>query len=378
MSAESRTAVRRVGVDATALTAQPTGVGNYIRPLLLEMANAHPTTEFLLYSNDEIDLAGTSNLVPRISTPKRRGPWWQNTHLSEMLRADRPDVFWAANGLVPARRPRETAVVTTVHDLVYRFATRSLPLQSLVGRALFQPLAVSVADRVVAVSRATADDLYQVSGRRVDAVVQPVPDSRFGLHAQHDRERVRERYGLADDFLLVTGTLEPRKNLVAFLTAYDRCQSKGVALPVLALAGRSGWRDGPIREAVQRGESAGWLRPLGYVDAADLPGLYAAAQAFVMPSRYEGFGMPILEAQMCGTPVLHGPHASMVEAGGGVGVVISADTEGLERDLTSFAAGESPLACRVPASVSVDLNASAATMWRLIEEAVRHRSGERP
>lgn len=365
----------KIGVDATALVAQATGVGNYIRPILDAMCRSHPESSFLLYSNDEIAAPVTPNVTVRVSGPKRRGPLWQNTSLATMLLADRPDVFWAANGLLPLRRPAGMGVVTTVHDLVYRFAKETLPWHSYAGRALSQPYAVRHTDRLVAVSNATADDLLRINGRRVDAVIHPVPDPAFGPGARADAARVRAKLALVEPYLLTTGTLEPRKNLVALLGAYVRCRTLGVPLPLLAIAGRKGWRDAAIERLVTEAERHAMVRRLGFVDAADLPGLYAGADAFLMPSRYEGFGMPLLEAQLCGSPVLHGAHPSMTEAAAGLGVVVHGDEQGLEADLTAYARGELSLVCRLPSRVDHDASGAADTMWGLLDEAHRARMG---
>lgn len=363
--------MRTVGVDATALTGQRTGVGNYIWPLLAGMAGDHPETTFLLYSNDDIDAPEQPNIRCRVSRPKRRGPYWQNTHFAQMLRADRPEVLWASNGLAPAARPRTTALVVTVHDLVYRHAANTLPRHSYLGRALFQPLAVRAADRVVAVSEATAADLRRACGRDADAVIHPLAAAGYDLSARNDAERVRSGYHLPPRFMLVAGTLEPRKNLACLMQAYLDCREVGLDLPALVIAGRKGWRDAGIERSAAAAERQGWVRRLGYVPDDDMPGLYAAADVFVLPSRYEGFGLPLVEAQLCGTPVMHGPHASMAEASGGAGIALQGDVAGLAADLARYARGTVGLRCRVPASIDNDAHAGAQQMWRVLSDAVR-------
>src|SRR3954469_6401825 len=120
----------KIGVDATALVTKPTGVGNYIGALLEPMCRSHPEAQFILFSNDEVQFHDLPNVRVLVSTPKRRGPYWQNTQLRAMLAKERPDGFWAANGLLPVWRPAGMATVVTVHDLVYKFAPETLPLNS--------------------------------------------------------------------------------------------------------------------------------------------------------------------------------------------------------------------------------------------------------
>lgn len=367
----------RVGVDATALVARPTGVGNYIVRLLEPMARAHPEAEFVLFSNDAVSFPALPNVRFRSSSPKRRGPYWQNTHLRTMLAEERPNVFWAANGLLPVWRPQGMASVVTVHDLVYKFAPETLPFISLWGRRIGQRMAVAAADKLVYVSQATADDARAEYGRAADAIIPPLADNSFKRPAASAVTAMCQRLGLPEHYLLTLGTLEPRKNIVALVDAYLNRREAGAALPLLVIAGGKGWLDSDIVERLERGEALGFVRRIGYVDLADLPALYAGCDAFLMPSLYEGFGMPLLEGQLCGASVIHGPHASMREAAGGLGVTTPTDVAGIEEMLDALAAGTLALACRLRSDIVNDPNLSSSKLWSLISEAAASR-GRRP
>ncbi len=361
----------KIGVDGTALVAKPTGVGNYIRALLEPMVAAHPEAEFILFSNDEVVFPPFANVRACVSKPKRRGPYWQNTHLRRMLAQERPHTYWATNGLLPLLRPRGMGTVLTVHDLVYKFAPETLPTISLWGRRLGQQAAVRAADRVVVVSHATGVDAANTYRRDPDAVIPPLADPIFARPADDVIESVRRRLDLCSAYLLTLGTLEPRKNLVRLLDAYLRRRQAGVDLPMLALAGGKGWLDDEIGRLLAQGEASGHVRRLGYVALEDLPALYAGCEAFVMPSVYEGFGMPLLEAQLCGAPVIHGPHASMREAAGQLGALTPIDTRGIECMLDQLAAGELSLNCRLPSDIDNDATSAAQHLWRLLMETCR-------
>jgi glycosyltransferase involved in cell wall biosynthesis len=356
----------KVGIDATALVAKPTGVGNYVRALLEPMVVAHEEAQFILFSNDEVAFPRYPNVRFRISQPKRRGPYWQNTQLRHMLNEERPDTYWATNGLLPLLRPRGMGTVLTVHDLVYKFAPETLPTVSLWGRRLGQRAAVSSADRIVVVSQATGHDAAQAYRRAADAVIPPLVNPIFKRPAASTVANVRQRLGLTEPYLLTLGTLEPRKNLVRLLEAYLRRRDAGVHLPTLALAGGKGWLDNDIGQMLAKGESRGCVKRLGYVALEDLPALYAGCEAFVMPSVYEGFGMPLLEAQQCGAPVIHGPHASMREAAGELGALTPVDTAGIEGMLNQLAAGELPLNCRLPNDIRNDATSAAECLWQFL------------
>ena len=367
--------VMKIGVDATALVAKPTGVGNYVRALLESMVRHHQEVEFVLFSNDVVVFPTYSNVRTSVSRPKRRGPYWQNTHLREMLSKERPQVFWATNGLLPVWDRSGVSKVLTVHDLVYKFAPNTLPFISLWSRRIGQRLAVAKADKVIFVSHATATDAEAAYGRKADAIIPPLVDQSFKRPLEATLTDLRLRLKLPERYLLALGTLEPRKNLVSLIDAYLKRRESGVALPLLAIAGGKGWLDNDIAARLEHGEELGFVRRLGYVDLGDLPALYAGCEVFLMPSLYEGFGMPLLEAQLCGAAVIHGPHASMREAAGDLGCITPTDVAGIEAMLDALSLGCVPVVCRLPRDIVNDAEASADRLWELLMTAAREKSG---
>jgi len=363
----------KVGIDGSALAPPRTGVGNYIFRILEQLVLSEPTWRFTIYSNRPVSLNQYHNVHVRVSSPYRRGPYWQNTQLSRFVRLDAPDVFWAANGFAPLFKAERTAVVVTIHDLVYRFAANTLPLVSRLGRRIFQPLAIRAADKIVAVSAATATDIRSVYRREADAVIHPVVSSEYAPSARGLAERVRSRLTLPPRYILALGTLEPRKNIPMLIDAYLACLRRHLPLPVLVIAGGKGWLDHDISAAIAEGEALGGIRKLGYVQQTDLPGLYAGAAAFMMPSSYEGFGMPIVEAQLCCVPVLYSNTPAMREAAGGAGVPFEPTRAGIVAVLTAFARGECPLNCRLPSTIVNSATAAAATMKDLMVDAIEDR-----
>lgn len=363
----------KIGVDATALVQNRTGVGNYVYPILSALCQRHPACSFVLYSNDAIWFDERPNVQLRVSRPKRRGPVWQCTQLRQMLAADRPDVYWGTNGLLPFPGLRDMATVLTVHDCVYHFAGETLPRLSYWGRRLFQPLAVRRADRVLAVSEATAADVFRLNHRRVDAVVHPPVSAAFRRVSTAERARVQQKLDLPPVFLLSLGTQEPRKNLTALLAAHRQVSAEHPGLPPLVVAGGGGWKNTGIREALAAGVAEGRVRVLGFVDAADLPALYALCHAFLMPSVYEGFGMPLREAQACGAPVVHGPHGSMCEAAAGLGVVTGTGVDDLCQTLRALASGSTALACRLIGDEPDPADVAADRLWESFEAVTSAR-----
>ena len=340
--------IRSIGVDACPLGPHRTGVANYVLTLLEPLCQRHPEIRFFLYSNDEIAFPKFPNLVCRTSRPKRRGPFWQNTQLVKMVAQDRPDVFWGTNGMLPLWGLRDVPRILTVYDLADKFAPATQQRLVRWNRRIFQALSVHRATCNLAISTATGEDMQRCYGRGADAVIHPLAAAHFQRPEAQELDRVREELALPDRFWLTVGTLEPRKNLTALIRAHLACRQRGVAVPTLLLVGGSGWLNEEIEAQIRLGEAQGSLRRLGFVNNRDLAALYATCEIFLMPSLYEGFGMPILEAQMCGAVVVHGNHASMVEAGGGLGLSVDPNQESLEATLTQLVQDEATLVCRLP------------------------------
>jgi glycosyltransferase involved in cell wall biosynthesis len=318
-----------------------------------------PHVRFFLYSNDDIEFPSLQNVVQRTSSPKRRGVFWQHTQLLDMIHRDSPDVYWATNGLLPAWGLRNAVRVLTVHDFVHEFAPATQQRLNRWNRRVFQSIAIRRATRVIAASDSTAAEMQQLCGRRADFVIRPLAARHFSRPERSELERVRGKLELPPSFWLVVGTLEPRKNIANLIDAHLRCRSRGLNLPPLLVVGDDGWLNADIEKAIRQPEASGHIRRMGYVATGDLPALYSLCDLLLLPSIYEGFGMPILEAQMCGAPVVHGNHSSMIEAGGQLGVAVPPDLASLERALAQLSIGELPLVCRLPSDPSIPSSSDA-------------------
>ncbi|MFP5207577.1 MAG: glycosyltransferase family 4 protein [Acidobacteriota bacterium] len=349
------------------------GVGNYVEGLLAPLIREHPEVQFFVYSPRPLQIEDHRNLHLRVEEGAISGPVWRNFHLPRRLRRDRIDVFWGGTGILPAAGLGDIRSVVTIHDFVYLFSGETQPWLGRLSRSVFQPRAVRTATRVVAISRATASDLERICGRAADAIVSPVVSQAYEVPTGEEKERVRAKYQLPEPYLFTVGTLEPRKNLVSLLAAYNLLHGRGIQPPKLVISGARGWKDRQLSARLQAATEAGFVRSLGFVDKADLPGMYGAALAFIFPSIYEGFGMPLVEAQLCGTPVLYGNHPAMREAAGEMGVLFEPTPEGIAERLSQIASGSCPLVCRLPQSIPNSADDAARRMWSVILSALDAR-----
>jgi glycosyltransferase involved in cell wall biosynthesis len=211
--------------------------------------------------------------------------------------------------------------VITVHDLSFLLYPEGFRRWNRAYLRLFTRLSVTRARRVIAVSRSTRDDLvrfYGLSPDRVDVIHNGV-DPAFQLLPADQVAQFRARQGLPERFILFVGTLEPRKNVVRLIEAYAQLPP---SRPPLMLVGGKGWLYDEILSRVEDLGLAGEVHFVGYVAAEELPWWYNAAEIFVYPSVYEGFGLPPLEAMACGTPVITSTASSLPEVVGQAGILV--------------------------------------------------------
>ena len=222
----------------------------------------------------------------------------------------RCDLFFGANYFLPrALSAAAKRRVITVHDLTYKRFPHLLQKETLENLEREMLREIVRADAIVCVSEATRSDLlafYEVDPRKVFAILSGPPPSR---PAAAPALELPQRY------LLFVSTIEPRKNLDVLLDAFERVKDRGYS-GELVVAGKIGWK---AEETIRRMAESRWraaIRRLDYVERAQLPWLYRRADAFVLPSLYEGFGFPILEAMAEGTPVIAAENSSLPEVGG--------------------------------------------------------------
>jgi glycosyltransferase involved in cell wall biosynthesis len=315
----------RVGLDATPLLGAPTGIGRYVRSLTTGLL-ALPEAPELVLTELTLRRPAPGTAIPGARRSRRRVPArllqaaWRRTDWPPVeLLAGRVDVFHATNYVLPPlRRARG---VLTVHDLSYLHHADTVSAATHAYRTLV-PRGLRRADVVVVDAAAVGTEVvaeYGVDEARLVVAPLGVDDGWFDVEAP-DRSWLAAR-GLPADYLLFVGSREPRKNLPVLLDAVRQLRASDPDLPPLVLVGPPGW--GPALDA--SGLPEGAVRTPGYLAEGDLRRVVAGARLLAYPSRYEGFGLPPLEALACGTPVVAsdlpvlrevlGPHATYAPVG---------------------------------------------------------------
>jgi len=218
------------------------------------------------------------------------------------------------------RRP----FVVTVHDLTFiRYPERLSAARRLYLR-LFTGVSCRRARRVQVNSRSTANDLVSllnIPREKIDLAI-PGVEPRFQPLPQDAIDAFCKAHGLPERFLLFVGTIEPRKNLATLLHAYARLPEADRAACPLILAGGMGWMSAELPALIRALGLESDVRLPGYLPASDLVLWYNAARAFVYPSVFEGWGLPVTEALACGSPVLPSNVSSLPEAAGAAGITL--------------------------------------------------------
>lgn len=310
---------RILGIDASrAVSGRRTGTENYSYQLIRALMDESVDYNWRLYTNgspDQLLDVRPGNVEIRDIPSKRL---WTHLRLSRELMTHRTTGLFVPSHVVPLFHP---PTVVTIHDLGYLHWPELHPKSQVRMLDWTTRWSAKVARHIVVPSSQTAQDLtanYSVPADKItvihhgiNPVMSPIPDACDSS--------LRDRYHLPNAYVLAVGTIQPRKNLAVLARALRNQQLD------MVVAGREGWMADEVLselESVGLGER---LRILNYVPDVDLPALYRSAELFVQPSRFEGFGMPVLEAMACGAPVIVASGSSLDEIGGDVALRFAPD-----------------------------------------------------
>jgi glycosyltransferase involved in cell wall biosynthesis len=256
---------------------------------------------------------------------------WEQTLFARELRRSKPDLVHGMAYSVPVGWSGPSVV--TIYDLSFLLFPRAFKPANRIYLAATTRATARRAKRVLTISEHARRDivrLLSVPEECVD-VTYPAVEDRYRTLPDDEVRAFRVARGLPEAFVFAVGTLEPRKNLVGLLQAYARV---GKPRPPLYVAGGTGWRFDPIFDTVRQLHLSEEVHFLGFVPEDELPLWYNAARLFAFPSLYEGFGLPVLEAMACGTPVITSTAASLPEVGGKAAVLVPpADTQRIAQEM---------------------------------------------
>ena len=340
----------KVGLSTSVIQRGKTGIAQYVFALTRALAAHGGPHEFTLFVLEE-DIPLFNFLTGKIqivSVPERFRPavkniLWHQTQLPRLARQLQLDVLH-----VPSYRRllwrKPCALVATIHDLAPFHVTGKYDWKRMFyGRVVVRRLARRQ-DRVIAISQNTARDIhsfFRLPEERITVIHNGLEHDRFfpGSLTQA-RSAAGQKYGLRQPFFLYVARLEhPAKNHVRLITAFNQFKTATRSSWQLVFGG-SDWHGAEaIHAALKSSPFASDIRSLGFVDNADLPNLYRAADVFVYPSLFEGFGLPPVEAMACGCPVISSGCGSLAEVVGNAAAMVDPES------ISSIASVLTTLAC---------------------------------
>ena len=328
----------RVCLDLSPTVHRHAGLGRYAYELFLALRAEDPDNEYLIFFNNPVraQIDPPLDRFPQLTSPLSYKPWRLSALLAHFLQISQDslfpkvNIFHATDHLLP--RLSSIKGVFTLHDLIFLFHPQTHKPLNRWFLTLMMPRFLRVADAVIAVSECTKRDAvryYGIPEEKIIVIYEGV-NPRFRPAGPETVAAVRQKYGLPERFILYVGTIEPRKNLTTLLEAFHHLTTLQPCDLRLVIVGKRGWLyEGFFRRLRELGLEER-VHFTGYVPDEDLPALYSAADLFVFPSLYEGFGLPVLEAMACGTPVVCSNTSSLPEVAGDAALLVPpTDVRGL-------------------------------------------------
>ena len=301
-----------VGIDASRMhVPERTGTENYSDQIIRALLATEEKWRWRLYIDGKV--APPSIAVPSNTeiVPLTARRLWTHYRLSREMLAQRPNLLFVPAHVVPIVHPR---TIVTIHDLGYLHVPEAHPVQQRRMLDLTTRWSARAAHHIIVPSSQTREDLilrYGIPSGKISIVHHGV-DPRFRKTDRSKEQDLRIRYELLRPYVLAVGTIQPRKNLITLARAMETMAPDHD----LVIAGKRGWMSGQVLDELRETNLGTRLRMVDYVPDTDLPLLYASASIFVQPSRFEGFGMPVLEAMAAGTPVVCASGSSLAEIAG--------------------------------------------------------------
>lgn len=323
-----------IAIDARSFLYTRTGIGYCITQILRQFLEHYSQHEYILYGVKylgknlitEFHIRGADILddIRAVPFPFRKvSRYYRQMTSSYAIKKADIQLFWGPNyrGLFS----KKFYTVITIHDMAhihypdyiekhnYNFLTRELKKHAMRSTLILVPSISTKSDIVNYLG--IPEDKVKVIYWGVEPLCRPIQDTSV-------LDSTRERYGLSQNNILFVGTLQPRKNVEGLIEAFRILNIRSQIPHNLLLVGCKGWEYSEVFRRINEYGLNDKVKWIGYVDSKDLPVLYNIADAFVLPSHYEGFGLPILEAMACGTPVITSNVSSMPEVAGDAAILI--------------------------------------------------------
>lgn len=321
----------KIGFDAKRAFYNTRGLGNYARSAIGGLVSNYPQNNYYLYSPKH---KGPLPFVESLNNSKTQinhrkhllGGFWRTFQLGNQIAADRLDIYHGLSNEIPIRSPKcQTRFVVTIHDLIFLNQPKFYPW--IDRNIYFQKVrfAAKHADQIVAVSKNTKSDItthFDVDPKKI-SVLYPSCDEIYYKEKNIDElKKIRQHYKLPERFFLFVGALTSNKNVISILNAISSLQEPDYQLVIVG--------HGPEKNTLTKycsqlhiEKQVRFISEPNKIDSDHLAGIYQLSTATILPSYYEGFGLPILESLASGTPVIASDNSSLPEVTGPGGLLVN-------------------------------------------------------
>lgn len=306
----------KIGIYARHLSGISGGVKEYAQSMISNLIHCLRDEDmlYIIHNSDEKHFTSKENKVEEIIIYSKNRLVCDFILAPSIINKLKLDVVWFIHNTIPFFI--KSKKIVTIHDLAYYLPQHNaykLP-DSLYMRFMIKN-SCKRADKIIAVSENTKRDIVQllnIKEEKIKIIYEGVEDKFTKVTEEKKLKNIKEKYNLPDRFILNTGSITPRKNILNLIKAFNRISNdnKGIHL---VLTGGIGWKNSKETDLINNHPR---IKKTGHVDSQDMPALYSLAELLIYPSVYEGFGLPIIEAQSCGCPVISSNTSSLVEVGG--------------------------------------------------------------
>lgn len=313
----------KIGFDAKRIFNNFTGLGNYSRSLLKDLDNFYPNEEYSLYTPKIINNNRTAEFLNKqkynVCTPGKFNKFtWRSFSIKKDLVKSKLDIFHGLSHELPFGI-QKTGIksVVTIHDLIFKkFPEQYSKIDNKIYDIKFKYACVN-SDKIIALSNSTKNDLinlYGISEEKINVIYQTCGSHFFNPIDLQIKSNVIEKYNLPKEYLLFVGSIIERKNLLSVIKAIE-ILPKNYQLPLVVIGNGTSYKKKVCNYLAEKNIQ----NKVIFISNAlysELPSLYNLASIFILPSLYEGFGLPVLESMLCETPVITSNISSLPEVGG--------------------------------------------------------------
>lgn len=327
-----------IGIDGRCLTANNGGIGKYIFEMCKEISKIS-SHNFFIYNNKGISLPiKASNWFYRIPNnffeKKIKPIAWLKLFEKYYCLSDKIDIYWGAASLIPPL-PNKIKKIITIHDFNHIIVPNTMGTLNRIAYSFYLGRDINRADYIICNSMGTQEKLKQFYNLNADTIISPAITNKF--YKITDSSKIiafREKYNIKNPYLLTVSTWEPRKNLDLAIKAFLKIRKQPLFNNInLIMVGAKGWK---YRHITRELKEENGIKTIGYIEENDLPYFYSEALALLFPSKYEGFGMPALEARACKCRIIATDIPELRESAGSHGIFIKPTTQSIYESIISL------------------------------------------